>query len=86
MIVMIEQYMDDINSGDELDHDLISTEMLEDIRDGSKTHPNVNRREARYKIRDHIRQRQLERKGTFKATQIMGKGLHKVFSKVVKDI
>ena len=48
--------MDAINSGDESDHDLISTEMLEDIRDGSQTHPNINRREARYKIRDHIKQ------------------------------
>ena len=26
--------MEDINSGDESDNDLISTEMLEDIRDG----------------------------------------------------
>ena len=51
-----EQYMDAINSGDESDHDLISMEMLENIRDGSQTHPNVNRREARYKIRDRIRQ------------------------------
>ena len=49
--------MESINSGDESDHDHISTEMLQDIRDGSQTHPNVNRREARYKIRDHIRQR-----------------------------
>ena len=30
--------------GDESDHDLISTEMLEDIREGSQTHPHVNRR------------------------------------------
>ena len=54
---MSEQDMDAINSGDESDHDFISTEILEDIRDGSQTHPNVNRREARYKIRDRIRQR-----------------------------
>ena len=47
-IMMIEQDMDSINSGDESDHDLISTNFLEDIRDGSQTHPNVNRREARY--------------------------------------
>ena len=56
-IMMSEQDMENINSGDESDHDLISTEMLEDIRDGSQTHLNVNRREARYKIRDCIRQR-----------------------------
>ena len=46
--------MDAINSGDESDNDLISTKMLEDIRDGSQTHLNVNRRESRYNIRDCI--------------------------------
>ena len=60
--------MDAMDSGDESDHDLISTEMLEDICDGSQTHPNVNIREARYKIRDRIRQRQLEWKGELKST------------------
>ena len=78
--------MDAINSGDESDHDLISTEMLEDIRYGSQTHPNVNRREARYKICDRIRQIQSEWKGALKATRSMGKGLHKVFSTVLKEI
>ena len=53
---MREQDMDAINSGDESDHDLIFMEMLEDILEGSQTHLNVNRREARYKIRDRIRQ------------------------------
>ena len=56
--MMSEQDMDAMNSGDESDHDLISTEMLEGIRDGSQTHPNFNRREARYKIRNRFRQRQ----------------------------
>ena len=60
--------------------------MLEDISDGSQTHPKVNRREARYKIRDRIRQKKLECKGALKATRSMVKGLHKVFSMVVKDI
>ena len=59
-IMMSKQDMENINSGDETDHDLIYTEMLEDIRDGSQTHPNVNRGEARYKIRDCIIQKQLE--------------------------
>ena len=75
-----------IDSGDESDHNLISTEMLEDIRDGSQTHPNVNMREARYKIRDCIKQRQSEWKGALKSTRKMGKGLHKVFKTVVKEI
>ena len=60
--------MDTIKDGDESDHDLISTEMLEDICDGSQTHLNVNRREAHYKICDRIRQTQSEWKGALKAT------------------
>ena len=60
--------------------------MLEDIRDGSQTHTNINRREARYKISDRIRQRQLEWKGALQDTRSMGKGLHKVFSTVIKEI
>ena len=67
-IMMNKQDTEDTNSGDESDHDLISTEMLEEIRDGSQTHSNVNRGEASYKIRDHIRKRQLECKGELKAT------------------
>ena len=67
--MMSEQDMENLNSGDELDHYLISTEMLQDIRDGSQTHPNVNKRVAPYKIRDCVRQRQLEcKKGALKAT------------------
>ena len=49
--------MDAMSSGDESDHDLISTEMLEDICDRSQTHTNIHRREARYKIRDCIKKR-----------------------------
>ena len=70
----------------ESDYDIISTEMLEDICDRSQTHPKINRRESRYKILDRIKQRKLQRKGVLKATQSMGKGLHKTFSAVVKDI
>ena len=45
-IMMSKKDMENINSGDESDHDLISTKMLEDIRDGSQTHSEVNRRES----------------------------------------
>ena len=31
-----------MDSGDESDHDIISADMLEDICDGSQSHPNVN--------------------------------------------
>ena len=60
--------------------------MLEYIRDVSQTHPTVNRREARYKIRYRIMQRQSERKGALKDMRSMGTGLHKAFSLVVKEI
>ena len=43
-IMMNEQDMENLDSNEQSDHDLISTEMLEDIRDGSQTHPNVNKR------------------------------------------
>ena len=66
--MMSEQDMENLDSNEESDHDIISTEMLEEIRDGSQAHRNVNRREARYKIRDRIKQRQLEWKGALKAT------------------
>ena len=56
--LLSEEEMDAMDSGDDSDHDLISTEILEDIRDVSQSHPNVNKREAHYKIRDHIRQKQ----------------------------
>ena len=38
--------MENINSGEESDHDLISTEILDDIHDRSQTQQNVYRREA----------------------------------------
>ena len=82
-IMMSKQDMENLDSNENSDHDLIYTEMLEDIRDGSQTHPNVNKREASYKICDRVRQRQPEWRGALKATQSMGKGLHKVFSTVV---
>ena len=75
-----------MNSGDESYHDIISTETLEDICDGSQTHPNVNRRKARYKICDRIRKRKSEREGALEAMRSTVKGSHKVFSTAVKEI
>ena len=60
--------------------------MLEDICDGSHYNQKVNIRDARNKITDCIRQRQSERKGALKSTQNIGKGLHKVFKTVLKEI
>ena len=84
--LLSKEDMDAIDSGNESDHDIISIEMLEDIRDGSQNHPNVNNREARYKIRDRINQRQSEWQVVLKATRRMGKGLHNEIKTGVKEI
>ena len=46
---------DALYSSNNSDHELMSREMLEYIRDGSQSHPNVNRRETCYKIHDRIK-------------------------------
>ena len=84
--LLSKEDMDAMDYGDESDHDLISTEMLENICDGSQSHPKVDQREACYKIHDRIRHRQSEWKGSLNATQKKGKGLHKLFNTVVKEI
>ena len=56
--ILSKDEMDAMDSGDRSDHDLVYIEILKDIRDGSKFHPNVNKREAQYKISDSISQRQ----------------------------
>ena len=83
---MNEQDMENIDEKENSDDDRISTETLHDIHAGSQTHPNVDKREACRKIHDRIKQRKLEWKGALKDTQNMGKGLHKVFSTIVKEI
>ena len=55
--MMSEQDMENLDSNENSDHDLIFTEVLEDICDGSQTHLNTNKREARYKIRDRVGKR-----------------------------
>ena len=84
--LLSKEEMDVMYSGDESDDEYISTEMLEEIWDVSKSHTNVNRREAHYKIRDRIKQTKSEWKGALTATRNMSKGLHKVFKTVVKEI
>ena len=63
-----------MDSGDESDDEYMSTDISEDIRDVSQSHLDVNRRNARYKIRDRIKQKQSEWKCALKATRQMGKG------------
>ena len=76
----------EISSGDEYDAEPIPMDMLEDICDGSQYHQRIIRREARYKIRDPIKQRQVEWKGALLSTQKMGKGSQKVFKGVVNEL
>ena len=78
--------MDVMDSGDDSDDEPMSTDMLEDIRDGSKSHPSVNRREARYKIHYCMKLIQTACKWLLLSTQNMGKGLKKVFKAIVNDI
>ena len=75
-----------MDSGDESDDEPMSTEMLEDIREGIQSHTDVNSRDAHYKIHDRIKQRQPEWKRALNATRNMGKGSYKVFKTEVKYI
>ena len=83
---MSEQDMENIDEIEKFDDDLISTETLHDICDRNQTHPNIDKTEARLKIRDSIKQNKLQWKGALQATHNMVKGLHKEFSTIVKDI
>ena len=55
-----EKEMDEMSSCDESDAEPMSMDMSEDIFEGGQCHPIINRREARYKIRDSFKQRQAE--------------------------
>ena len=58
-IMMSKQDMENLDEEEKFDDDPISTETLHDIRDGNQTHPNIDKREARLKIRDRIKQMKL---------------------------
>ena len=57
-LMMNKQDMENLDSNENSDDNHISTEMLEDIRDGSQTYTNVDKSKARRKIHDRIKQRQ----------------------------
>ena len=50
--------MDAMSPGNEYDDEPMSTEMLEDIRDGIQSHPSINRIDTRYNIRGRFKQSQ----------------------------
>ena len=70
--------MENLGETEKFDEGLISTELLQDIRDGNQNHQKINKREARMAIHDRIKQNKSEWKGALKATHKMGKGLHRV--------
>ena len=70
--------MENIRKTEKFDEGLISTEMLQEIRDGNQNHPKI-KREARMAIRDRIKQNKSEWKRALRATHKMGKGLHSIF-------
>ena len=78
--MMSEQDMETLDEKGEFNDDIISTETLHDIRDVNQTHPNIDKREARLKIRDRIKQKKLQRKGALRATHKMGKVLQNTSS------
>ena len=67
--LLSEEEIDAMYSGHESEDEPVYLDMLEDIRDGSKSHTNFNGREARLKMRDIIKKRKSEWKGALKATQ-----------------
>ena len=84
--MMNEQYIENIDSNEKSDHDLISTDMLEYICDGIQTNPSVTKRETRYEIRDIVRRTESQWKGALKYTRNTETGLHKIFCTIVKEI
>ena len=54
-----------MSSGTVSDAEPMSTKILGDIHDGSKSHTSITRREARYKIHDRMKRCQTEWKGAF---------------------
>ena len=52
--LITKEEMDVMDSSGQYDDELMTTEMLEDICEGSKPRPSINRIETCYKIRDCI--------------------------------
>ena len=81
-----EEEMYAMSSSYKSDDEPMSTELLEDIHDGSQSHPSVNMRESRYKRYNSTKQSQAELKGAILSTRNMGKGLQKLFKAAVNYI
>ena len=56
-IMMSKKDMENLDEKEKSDEDHISTETLHGIREGNKTHPSIDKREARLAIRDNIKKK-----------------------------
>ena len=81
MVSIDGSYIED-NSND----GFISTNALYDIKDGNQIHPELKRRDARLRIRDHIKQMKNEWKVTELSAKRMEKRLLKLFKAVVNEL
>ena len=54
-MMMSDRDMENLGETEKFDEGLISTELLQDIRDRNQNHPKVNKREARMAIRDRMK-------------------------------
>ena len=59
-IMMSKKDMENIGETEMFDDDLISTEMLHDIRDGNQTHPKIDKRESRLAMSGRIKQNKMQ--------------------------
>ena len=75
-----------MSSGNESDDEPMSTDILKDTCDSNQSHPSINSREARYKIRICIKQGQAKWKGVLLYTQNIGKVLNRLFKAIVNEI
>ena len=53
--IIIEEEIDAMDYGNNSEDEPIYTDMLEYICDGSKSHPSINNREARYQISGKVK-------------------------------
>ena len=85
-IVMSEQDMENLDEKERFDDDHISTETLQKIVTEIRPTRTFIKGKHVLKCMIALRKKKLEWKGALRATHKMGKGLHKVFSTIIKDI
>ena len=59
---------------------------LKGIWDGNQIHPDVDTRDARFQIRDCIKQTQNQWKGAYLSENSMGQVLHEIFKVIVEEV